>query len=145
MMEETALVDAIKEAVCFVSGDLRADLAAARAGGHRLEFVLPNGVTNLRGYVRAPGASAPRGDAGAPDQARPPAGHGRRPRRARAGLRPGAQLARRRAAEGRGGDAVHGSAQARARVRRARPRSAGSLPQPRTSCGSERRLAWSIP
>ena len=70
MMEETALVDAIKEAACFVSGDLGADLAAARAGGHRLEYVLPNGVTNLRGYVCAPGQRAPAGAADSPEQAR---------------------------------------------------------------------------
>ena len=70
MMEETALVDAIKEAACFVSGDLAADLAAARAGGHRLEYVLPNGVTNLCGYVRPPGQPAPADAADAPGQAR---------------------------------------------------------------------------
>ncbi|KAK9828010.1 hypothetical protein WJX81_008549 [Elliptochloris bilobata] len=68
MMEETALVDAIKEAACFVSGDMAADLTAARAGGHRLEYVLPNGVTNLRGYVRQPGAPAPASAADTPEQ-----------------------------------------------------------------------------
>ena len=73
MMEETALVDAIKEAVCFVSGDLRADLAAARGGEHRLEYVLPNGVTNLRGFVRPPRAPAHADTADAPEQARSPA------------------------------------------------------------------------
>ena len=70
MMEETALVDAIKEAVCFVSGDLRDDLAAAREGEHRLEYVLPNGVTTLRGFVRPPRAPAHADTADAPEQAR---------------------------------------------------------------------------
>ena len=57
MMEETFLVDVIKEAACFVSTDLQADLAAARKGRHRREYVLPDGIDNLRGYLRDPQAA----------------------------------------------------------------------------------------
>lgn len=54
MMEETYLVEHIKEAVCFVSAELDADLAAARAGSHKLEYVLPDGVSEQLGHVRQP-------------------------------------------------------------------------------------------
>lgn len=54
MMEETYLVEHIKEAVCFVSTDLKADLAASRAGKHKLEYVLPDGVNDQLGHVREP-------------------------------------------------------------------------------------------
>jgi hypothetical protein len=54
MMDETYLVEHIKEQVCFVSADLAADLAAARAGLHRLEYVLPDGVNDQLGYTRPP-------------------------------------------------------------------------------------------
>ena len=54
MMEETYLVEHIKDAVCFVSADLKADLAAARAGTHKLEYVLPDGVNEQLGHVRQP-------------------------------------------------------------------------------------------
>ncbi|EIE26065.1 Actin/actin-like protein [Coccomyxa subellipsoidea C-169] len=54
MMEETYLVEHIKDTVCFVSADLRADLAGARAGAHRLEYVLPDGVNEQLGHVRQP-------------------------------------------------------------------------------------------
>ena len=56
MMEETFLVEHIKEAVCFVSRDLRADLAASkpRSSPHNIEYVLPDGVSNLRGFARPP-------------------------------------------------------------------------------------------
>ena len=62
MMDETYLVEHVKEAVCFVSRDLRADLAAARGGKHKLEYVLPDGVNQQLGYARAP---QPRGAAAA--------------------------------------------------------------------------------
>ncbi len=54
MMEETYLVEHIKDTVCFVSADLKADLAGARAGAHRLEYVLPDGVNEQLGHVRQP-------------------------------------------------------------------------------------------
>ena len=54
MMEETYLVEHVKEAVCFVSTDMKADLAAARAGKHKLEYVLPDGVNQQLGCARAP-------------------------------------------------------------------------------------------
>jgi len=54
MMEETYLVEHIKEAVCFVSAELDADLVAARAGSHKLEYVLPDGVSEQLGHVRQP-------------------------------------------------------------------------------------------
>ena len=54
MMEETYLMEHIKEASCFVSRDLNADLATAKAGGHRREYVLPDGVSNGSGFLRNP-------------------------------------------------------------------------------------------
>lgn len=55
-MEETYLVEHIKDAVCFVSDDLRADLKAAQQSSspHRMEYVLPDGLTNLKGFARKP-------------------------------------------------------------------------------------------
>lgn len=53
-MEETYLMEHIKEVACFVSQDLGADLAAAKAGRHRCEYVLPDGLTNGKGYLRLP-------------------------------------------------------------------------------------------
>mmetsp|Transcript_35953 Transcript_35953/g.80033 ORF Transcript_35953/g.80033 Transcript_35953/m.80033 type:complete len:419 (+) Transcript_35953:120-1376(+) len=72
MQDETYLVDHIKEQLCFVSQDVRADLRLA-AGGvrspHRREYVLPDGVNNLKGYVRElPAPNAPV-DPSAPKQA----------------------------------------------------------------------------
>lgn len=54
MMEETFLLDYIKEQVCFVSTDLAADFARTKAGQLKLDYVLPDGVNDLKGYVRAP-------------------------------------------------------------------------------------------
>lgn len=56
LMEETYLVEHIKDAVCFVSDDLRADLKAAQQSSspHRIEYVLPDGLTNLKGFARTP-------------------------------------------------------------------------------------------
>lgn len=57
MMEEPYLMDLIKDQLCFVSTDVQADLRAAQnpaKSPHRREFVLPDGVHNLRGYVRDP-------------------------------------------------------------------------------------------
>lgn len=54
MMEETYLVDHIKEVSCFVSQDLSQDLSDAKAGRHSLTYVLPDGISNDRGYIRTP-------------------------------------------------------------------------------------------
>ena len=71
MMEETYLVDNIKEQVCFVSKDLKADLAASRKGVHRLEYVLPDGVNERLGYARQPLGKGERSEKNAEEQARP--------------------------------------------------------------------------
>ena len=61
-MDETYLVEAMKDAAAFFSVDMQADLAAARAGAHRAEYVLPDGVTHIgRGHLRAPSQPLPRG------------------------------------------------------------------------------------
>ncbi|KAG2501776.1 hypothetical protein HYH03_000276 [Edaphochlamys debaryana] len=63
MMDETYLVDMVKEQLCFVSQDVRADLRTAQVAArspHRREFVLPDGVHNLRGYMRDPAEWAQR-------------------------------------------------------------------------------------
>lgn len=52
MMEETHLMEHIKEVSCFVSQDLAADLAAAKAGKHSCMYVLPDGILSGRGYLR---------------------------------------------------------------------------------------------
>ena len=54
MMEETYLMEHIKEAACFVSQDFKKDLANAKKGDHRCEYVLPDGVSNSCGYLRQP-------------------------------------------------------------------------------------------
>lgn len=54
MMEETYLVEHIKEVASFVSVDLASDLVAAKAGRHAREYVLPDGVSNGEGYLRLP-------------------------------------------------------------------------------------------
>lgn len=61
MAGEAYLLDHIKEALCFVSQDPAADLAAARRrdAPHRAEWLLPDGVTSTWGARRAPGE--PRG------------------------------------------------------------------------------------
>ncbi|KAI8471017.1 MAG: Actin/actin-like protein [Monoraphidium minutum] len=78
MAEEAYLMEGVKDALCWVSQDVKADLklARARASPFRREYVLPDGVTNLRGYVRptpeeeakaaAEKAAAAAGAAGAP-------------------------------------------------------------------------------
>mmetsp|Transcript_25516 Transcript_25516/g.60699 ORF Transcript_25516/g.60699 Transcript_25516/m.60699 type:complete len:308 (-) Transcript_25516:332-1255(-) len=60
VMDETYIMDLVKEAVSFVSRDAPADLRAAREKRSPLavEYVLPDGVHNLRGYAREP---VPRG------------------------------------------------------------------------------------
>ena len=54
MMEETYVMEHIKEAACFVSQDLYADLAAAKKGKHRIDYVLPDGISNGNGHLRPP-------------------------------------------------------------------------------------------
>lgn len=57
MMDETYLMDMVKEQLCFVSQDVKSDLRAAQVAArspHRRDFVLPDGVHNLRGYIRDP-------------------------------------------------------------------------------------------
>lgn len=55
MMDETYLMECIKEQLCFVSQDVRADLKLSKLGyrsPYHREYVLPDGVTNFRGYLR---------------------------------------------------------------------------------------------
>lgn len=56
LLDETYLVESIKDSLCFVSLNAEADLLSSAAKGwgspHRREFVLPDGVNNLRGYLR---------------------------------------------------------------------------------------------
>eukprot|EP00877_Chromochloris_zofingiensis_P007352 jgi/Chrzof1/2870/Cz12g02080.t1 len=55
MMEEAVLMENVKEALCWVSQDPKYDLKLAAQGKrspHIREYVLPDGVHNLRGYVR---------------------------------------------------------------------------------------------
>jgi Actin len=68
MMEETYLVDHIKERVCFVSTDIAADFARTKRGELKLEYVLPDGVKDLTGYVRQPLPPGERRDVNAHEQ-----------------------------------------------------------------------------
>lgn len=56
LMDETYLVESIKDLLCFVSSDVNLDLKLSKCKGrgspYRREFVLPDGVNNLRGYLR---------------------------------------------------------------------------------------------
>ena len=65
MREEAMLMEHIKERVCFVSQDVRSDLLASsrRNSPYRLEYVLPDGMKSLRGYIRkeTPGPDADQG------------------------------------------------------------------------------------
>lgn len=56
MMDESFLIETVKEAACFVSQDIRADLklAHSRDSPHRREFVLPDGLSRTSGYLRNP-------------------------------------------------------------------------------------------
>ncbi|KAL6778581.1 hypothetical protein ACKKBF_B15355 [Auxenochlorella protothecoides x Auxenochlorella symbiontica] len=53
MMEETYLMELIKEQLCFVSQDPQTDLAASRgkASRHRRVYVLPDGVSDKLGHM----------------------------------------------------------------------------------------------
>ena len=52
MMEETYLMERIKDQMTFTSQNLSEDLAKAKAGVHRLDYVLPDGVSSGTGYIR---------------------------------------------------------------------------------------------
>ncbi|KAG1671132.1 hypothetical protein FOA52_005384 [Chlamydomonas sp. UWO 241] len=57
MMDETVLMDHIKDQVCFVSQSVKADLMLSKAGRRSpyfREYVLPDGVNSFRGFVREP-------------------------------------------------------------------------------------------
>ena len=56
MMDEAHLVEHVKQAACCVSQDLPADLRAAKASSspHRVEYVLPDGLSASRGFLRPP-------------------------------------------------------------------------------------------
>lgn len=52
-MDEPLLMEHVKEASCFVSTDLAADLRAAKTSHvHRAEYVLPDGLSHSRGFLR---------------------------------------------------------------------------------------------
>lgn len=69
-MEESYLVEHIKDTVCFVSADLQQDLRLAQSSHspHKLEFVLPDGFTNMTGFARKPEATARGKASSAPSQ-----------------------------------------------------------------------------
>ncbi|XP_059637914.1 actin-related protein 6 [Cornus florida] len=58
VMDETFLIDDVKEKLCFVSLDVDRDLQIARKPGKdnlfRCTYVLPDGVTHMKGFVRDP-------------------------------------------------------------------------------------------
>ena len=55
MREEAHLMEHIKNAISFVSTDLKADLLKAKSTAKlKVEYVLPDGLSLARGYVREP-------------------------------------------------------------------------------------------
>ncbi|KAI4344152.1 hypothetical protein L6164_011416 [Bauhinia variegata] len=58
VMEETFIIDDVKEKLCFVSLDVARDLQMARKTGKenllRCTYVLPDGVTHNKGFVKYP-------------------------------------------------------------------------------------------
>lgn len=58
VMEETFLIDDVKEKLCFVSLDVNRDLNIARKSGKenlfRCTYVLPDGVMHTKGFVKYP-------------------------------------------------------------------------------------------
>ncbi|CAH9076176.1 unnamed protein product [Cuscuta epithymum] len=58
VMDESFLMDDVKEKLCFVSLDISRDLEIARKSGRdnlfRCTYVLPDGVTYMRGFVKDP-------------------------------------------------------------------------------------------
>lgn len=73
VMDESYMINDVKEKACFVSDDLWADLAAASAKtstkGHllRKEYVMPDYISVLHGYLRDPVPPVPKGQAGSGD------------------------------------------------------------------------------
>ncbi|XP_022749664.1 actin-related protein 6 [Durio zibethinus] len=61
VMDETFLMDDVKEKLCFVSLDVERDLQIARKHGKdnlfRCTYILPDGVTHTKGYVKDPEAA----------------------------------------------------------------------------------------
>ncbi|GAV82488.1 Actin domain-containing protein [Cephalotus follicularis] len=61
VMDETFLIDEVKEKLCFVSLDVPRDLQIARKTGKdnlfRCTYVLPDGVTHMKGFVKDPQAA----------------------------------------------------------------------------------------
>jgi len=62
MMDETHLVNDVKEALCYVSMDFKSDMETCRLKGPantiRREYVLPDFQTTFKGYVKDPNAQA---------------------------------------------------------------------------------------
>ena len=56
--------------MCFISTDLRADLAASHKGTHKLEYVLPDGINERIGYARQPLGKGERAEKNSKEQAR---------------------------------------------------------------------------
>lgn len=58
VMDESFIIDDVKEQLCFVSMDVDRDLEIARRKGRdncfRCTYVLPDGVTHTKGYVKDP-------------------------------------------------------------------------------------------
>ncbi|KAM1173369.1 hypothetical protein ACFX13_026704 [Malus domestica] len=59
VMDETFLIDDVKEKLCFVSMDVDRDLQIAKKHGKdnlfRCTYVLPDGITHTKGFVKNPG------------------------------------------------------------------------------------------
>nr|XP_043623750.1 actin-related protein 6 isoform X2 [Erigeron canadensis] len=57
VMDETFLMDDVKEKLCFVSNDVARDLQIARRGNDnhfRCTYVLPDGITHTKGFIKDP-------------------------------------------------------------------------------------------
>ncbi|KAL0451884.1 UNVERIFIED_CONTAM: Actin-related protein 6 [Sesamum latifolium] len=62
VMDESFIMDDVKEKLCFVSLDVQRDLKIARKPGKdnmfRCTYVLPDGVTYMKGFVKDPNEQA---------------------------------------------------------------------------------------
>lgn len=58
VMDESFIIDDVKEKLCFVSLDVQRDLKIARRPGKdnlfRCSYVLPDGITHMKGFVKDP-------------------------------------------------------------------------------------------
>lgn len=54
MMEEQHLMEYVKDQTVFTAQELTKELAKSRLGEHRLDFVLPDGVSSGSGFVLEP-------------------------------------------------------------------------------------------